>query len=181
MNAADGCLRHGYILQHILLCCMTGLVVTPGNSLLFKAAEEAFSHSIVETITSVTHTVDKVMYFQKPPVLSAGILWFAPWVYYQSCLWLALPDSHSQCVTNQSHCHSWTHASPITFLENKLMTTVSSSQSSRSKCRYSWRRIALIQYQTWLHLICILLYTASSLPFLPPTKLFYLNWTIRVY
>jgi len=67
-------IKNGYILQHIPLCCMAGLVVPPGNSLLFKAAEKAFSHSIVETITSVTQAADNVMYFQKPPVLSVGIL-----------------------------------------------------------------------------------------------------------
>lgn len=39
-----------------------------------RTFEEAFSHSIVETITSTAHATDKAMYFQKPSVFSAGIL-----------------------------------------------------------------------------------------------------------
>ena len=48
--------------------------MAPVDSLLFEAAEKAFRHSIIETIASAAHTTHKAVYFQKLPVLPAGIL-----------------------------------------------------------------------------------------------------------
>ena len=48
--------------------------MAPVDSLLFEAAKKAFCHSIIETIASAAHTTHKAVYFQKPPVLPAGIL-----------------------------------------------------------------------------------------------------------
>ena len=79
-------IKHGNILQYILLSGIAGLVVTPVNSLLFEAAEKAFCHSIVETIASAAHTTYKAVYFQKLPVLPAGILRPAVRMY---CTYLA--------------------------------------------------------------------------------------------
>ena len=69
--------------------------MAPVDSLLFEAAEKAFRHSIIETIASAAHTTHKAVYFQKLPVLPAGILGSTIRMYYQSCLRLTLPDSHS--------------------------------------------------------------------------------------
>jgi len=38
----------------------------PLHLFLCKAAEEAFSHSVIETITGAAHAPHKAMYFQKP-------------------------------------------------------------------------------------------------------------------
>ncbi len=48
--------------------------MVPVDSLLFEAAKKAFCHSIIKTIASAAHTAHKAVYFQKPPVLPAGIL-----------------------------------------------------------------------------------------------------------
>gem|GEM_PF-6200484 len=77
-------IKHGNILQYILLSCMTDLVVSPVDSFLFKAAEEAFCYSIIKTITDAAHTAHKTMYFQKPPVFSL----------------LAYCDPRSECTIN---------------------------------------------------------------------------------
>lgn len=44
-----------------------------GFAPIFEAAEKAFCHSIIETIASAAHTTHKSVYFQKLPVLPAGI------------------------------------------------------------------------------------------------------------
>ena len=67
-------IKHGNVLQHILLSRETGLILAPVDSLLFEAAEKAFCHSIIETIAITAHTTHKAVYFQKLLVLPAGIL-----------------------------------------------------------------------------------------------------------
>ncbi len=42
----------------------------PVDSFMSKATEEAFNHSVMETITGAAHTTHEAMYFQKPSVLS---------------------------------------------------------------------------------------------------------------
>lgn len=67
-------IKHGNIVQHILLSCITGLVVAPMDSFLFEATEKAFCHSIIKTIADAAHTPHKAVYFQKLSVLPSGIL-----------------------------------------------------------------------------------------------------------
>lgn len=38
--------KHGHILEHVLLCFIAGLIVSPLDPLLFKATKEAFHNSI---------------------------------------------------------------------------------------------------------------------------------------
>ena len=56
--------KHGYILQHILLRFETCLVVAPLNSLLFQAPEEAFRNRVILTVSFAAHATYKPMVFQ---------------------------------------------------------------------------------------------------------------------
>ena len=67
-------IKHGNIVQHILLSCITCLVMAPVDFLLFEVAEKAFCHNIVETIADTAHTTHKALYFQNFVALPAGIL-----------------------------------------------------------------------------------------------------------
>ena len=57
-------IKHGDILQNILLCCMAGLVMPPLAAFLLEAAKETFRNRIIPTISQTTHTANKTVCFQ---------------------------------------------------------------------------------------------------------------------
>ena len=57
-------IKHRYVIQNILLCFISSLVVSPVHPFLFQAAEEAFDNSIVPAVTFSTHASFEIMCFQ---------------------------------------------------------------------------------------------------------------------
>jgi hypothetical protein len=57
-------IKHGYVIQHILLRFESSLVIPPMDSFLLQAPEEAFRNRIIPAITLATHAPDKAMGFQ---------------------------------------------------------------------------------------------------------------------
>ena len=53
--------KHGYILQDILLCFIASLVVPPLDPFLLKATKEAFHNGIVLAVAFSTHATDKAV------------------------------------------------------------------------------------------------------------------------
>lgn len=123
-------IKHGNIVQHILLSCITGLVMAPVDSFLFEIAKKAFCHGIVETIAVTAYTTHKAVYFRKLAALPTGMC-----------------DPRSECTISPAcgwRCQiAILNASqtslvfilelmlqPTTFLENESMTTTRYSQPS---------------------------------------------------
>ncbi|SEP16514.1 hypothetical protein SAMN05216333_1674, partial [Nitrosomonas oligotropha] len=73
-------------MQHILLNCITGLVMAPVDSFLFEATKKAFCYGIVEAIAGAADTTEAsgIPYWHIVPIR----------MHNQSCLWLAPPDRH---------------------------------------------------------------------------------------
>ncbi len=67
-------IKHGDILQNVLLCFIAGLVMSPLATFLLEAAKEAFRHCIIPTISQATHAANKTIGFQQIAVCFAGIL-----------------------------------------------------------------------------------------------------------
>ena len=122
-------IKHGNVLQHILLSCETGLIMAPVDSLLFEAAEKAFCHSIVETIAGTAHTTHKAMYFHKLAVLSL-LAYCNPrseCAISPACGWCCQIAILSASQTSLAFILE-PMLQPTTFLENKSMTTARYSQ-----------------------------------------------------
>ncbi len=45
--------KHGYVIQHILLCVDSGLVISPVNPFLLQASEETFCNFVIPAIYAV--------------------------------------------------------------------------------------------------------------------------------
>jgi len=56
--------KHGYVVQHILLRVNSGLVIPPVDSFLFQASEETLCNCIIPAIAFATHAADKAVGFQ---------------------------------------------------------------------------------------------------------------------
>jgi hypothetical protein len=59
--------KHGDIVQYILLGFITSLVVSPLYPLLLQAAEEAFSYGIIPTIPFSAHAAIETMSVKQLP------------------------------------------------------------------------------------------------------------------
>ncbi len=60
-------IKHGYIVQDILLGLMSCLVTFPLHPFLFQAAEEALDHGIIPTMSFPAHTAFKSLGLEQPP------------------------------------------------------------------------------------------------------------------
>ena len=56
--------EHGYIIQHILLCFESGLIITPVDSLLLQAPEEALRYGVVPAVPFAAHTANEAVSFK---------------------------------------------------------------------------------------------------------------------
>jgi hypothetical protein len=65
-------IKHRDVIQNILFCLLSGLVIAPMNPFLFQAREETFSNTVIPTITFSAHAADKMILVQKAPILK----WF---------------------------------------------------------------------------------------------------------
>ena len=66
--------KHGYVVQHILLRVEPGLVISPVDPLLFQASEETFCNRVIPAITFAAlrsqHPdpyINNSWYMQPPP------------------------------------------------------------------------------------------------------------------
>jgi hypothetical protein len=57
-------IKHGDILQYILLCFIPGLVVSPLATFPFEATKKALSNRIVPAISQTTHATNETVCFQ---------------------------------------------------------------------------------------------------------------------
>ncbi len=67
-------IKHGDILQNVLLCFMAGLVMPPLAAFLLETAKETFRNCVIPTISQATHAANKTICFQQIAVCFAGIL-----------------------------------------------------------------------------------------------------------
>jgi len=86
--------KHGYVVQHILLCFEPSLVITPVDTLLLQAPKEASCNRIIPAITFTTHAPDEAMGLKKPPEIFAGILRAAIGMDNQASLGPPWPNGH---------------------------------------------------------------------------------------
>ena len=56
---SPGVIKHGDVVQDILLGFIPGLIIPPLHSFLFQAPEETFHYGIVPAIAFATHAADK--------------------------------------------------------------------------------------------------------------------------
>ena len=57
-------IKHGDILQNVLLCFMAGLVMPPLTAFPLETTKETFRNCIIPTIPQATHAADKTICFQ---------------------------------------------------------------------------------------------------------------------